>query len=62
VSEPKQPQIVDSKLRAAENARLAATYKAVDRMLVANEKKSIEVAVDRLMKHPNLAWKIASAE
>jgi hypothetical protein len=62
VSEPKQPQIVDSKLRAAENARLAATYKAVDRMLVANEKKSLEVAVDRLMKHPDLAWKIASAE
>ena len=62
VSEPKQPQIVDAKRRKAEDARLRATYKTVDRMLVANEKKTIEVAVDRLMKHPDLAWKIASAE
>jgi hypothetical protein len=31
-------------------------------MLVANEKKSLELAVDRLMKHPDLAWKIASAK
>jgi hypothetical protein len=62
VSEPKQPQIVDARLRKAEDARLRAKYKVVDRMLVANEKKSLEVAVDRLMKHPDLAWKIASAE
>jgi hypothetical protein len=62
VSEPKQPQIVDSKLRKAEDARLRAKYKTVDRMLVANEQKSLEIAVDRLMKHPDLAWKIASAE
>jgi hypothetical protein len=62
VSEPQQPRIVDAKLRKAEDARLRAKYKVVDRMLVANEKKSLELAVDRLMKHPDLAWKIASAE
>ena len=62
VSEPTQPQIVDARLRKAEDARLRAKYKVVDRMLVANEKKSLEVAVDRLMKHPDLAWKIAKRE
>jgi hypothetical protein len=62
VSEPKQPQIVDARRRKAEDARLRAKYKVVDRMLVANENKSLEIAVDRLMKHPDLAWKIASAE
>ena len=62
VSEAQQPKIVDAKLRKAEDARLRAKYKTVDRMLVANETKNLEVAVDRLMKHPDLAWKIASAE
>jgi len=57
-----QPLVVDAKLRAAETARLRARYRVVDRMLVKNEKKSLELAVDRLMKHPDLAWKIASAE
>jgi hypothetical protein len=62
VSEPAQPRIVDANLRKAEDARLRAKYKAVDRMLVASEKKSLDIATDRLMKHPELAWKIASAE
>jgi hypothetical protein len=57
-----KPGIVDARLRAAENARLRATYTRVERALVKNEKKSIELAVDRLMKHPELAWKLASAE
>ncbi len=56
------PLPVDTKLRAEENARLRARYRVVDRMLVKNEKRSLELAVDRLMKHPDLAWKIASAE
>jgi len=60
--QPSEPTVVDAKLRAVENARLIARYKVVDRMLVKNEKKSLELAVDRLMKHPDLAWKIASAE
>jgi hypothetical protein len=62
VAEAQQPKIVDANLRKAEDARLRATYKTVDRMLVANETKSLELAVDRLMKHPDLAWKIASAK
>jgi hypothetical protein len=62
IRDPQQPKVVDAKLRATENARLIARYKVVDRMLVRNEKKSLELAVDRLMKHPDLAWKIASAE
>lgn len=57
------PLIVDAKLRAAENARLRAKYRAVDRMLVASQKKALDIATDRLMKkNPELAWKIASAE
>jgi hypothetical protein len=56
------PLVVDAKLRAAENARLRARYRVVDRMLARNAHKSLELAVDRLMKHPDLAWKIASAE
>lgn len=60
--EPAQPIVVDARLRAAENARLRAKYARIDRTLVKNEKKTIELAVDRLMKHPDLAWKIASAE
>ena len=58
---PVQPT-VDPALRTAENARLRAKYKQVDRMLVKNEKRDLDLAVDRLMKHPDLAWKIASAE
>ncbi len=60
--EPTQPIVVDARLRAAENARLRAKYTQVERALVKNEKKTIELAVDRLMKHPDLAWKLASAE
>ena len=59
---PSQPVLVDAKLRAAETARLRKIYTQVTRQLVRNEKKSLELAVDRLMKHPDLAWKIASAE
>jgi len=59
---PSQPVLVDAKLRAAETARLRKIYKQVERQLVKNEKKSLDLAVDRLMKHPDLAWKIASAE
>lgn len=60
--QPEQPLVVDARRRAAEDARLRAIYRRVDRMLVANEKKSLELAVDRLMAHPQLAWHIASAE
>jgi len=59
---PNQPIVVDARLRAAENARLRVKYTQVERALVKNEKRNIELAVDRLMKHPDLAWAIASAE
>jgi hypothetical protein len=59
---PTQQVAIDAKLRAAETARLKKLYATIERRLAKNEKKSIELAVDRLMKHPDLAWKIASAE
>ena len=60
--QPAEPIVVDARLRAAENARLRAKYKQVERALVKNEQKNLDLAVDRLMKHPDLAWKIATAE
>jgi hypothetical protein len=59
---PEQRIAIDAKLRAAETARLKKVYAQVELQLAKNEKKSIERAVDQLMKHPDLAWKIASAE
>jgi len=62
VAEPRRnsedPMLVDARLRATENARLRAKYAAVDKMIVANRKRSIELAVDRLMKRPQLAWQL----
>jgi len=49
---------VDPDLRTAEDARLRAKYTAVDKMLVANQKQSLDVAVDRVMKRPQLAWQL----
>jgi hypothetical protein len=49
---------VSVKLRKLEDARLRAKYRQVERMLVRNENKSIELAIDRLMKHQELAWRI----
>jgi hypothetical protein len=62
VPAPIDPVVVDAKLRAAETARLRAIYHQVERDLVKNEKRDLDLATDRLMKHPDLAWKIASAE
>ena len=52
---PNQPMPLDPAIRTAENQRLMAKYRQVDAMLVKNQKKSIELAVDRLMAHPELA-------
>ncbi len=49
---------IDAKLRVQENARLLAKYKVVDKMIVEHQKKSLDIAVDRLMKHPTLAWQL----
>jgi hypothetical protein len=56
--EPEQMVTIDAKLRAAENARLRAKYKAVDKALAAAAAKSLDIATDRLMKHPALAWRL----
>ena len=52
--------VVEPKLRAAENARLIKKYKQVTAMIVKNQKKSLELAVDRLMKNQELAWKLVN--
>lgn len=62
VLEPTEPILVDATLRKAEDARLRAKYRAVERMLIKNEKRSVELAVDRLMKHQQLAWKLVSTQ
>lgn len=63
VREPSEPTlaVVDPALRAAEDARLKAKYKQVDRMLVKNQNKSLDLAVDRLMKNQTLAWSVVHA-
>ncbi len=60
VSRSRSPEIllVDPKLRTAENQRLAARYAEVDKLIVKNEQRSLELAIDRLMKHQALAWQL----
>ena len=62
VMEPSQPILVDANLRKAEDARLRAKYKMVDRMIAKNAKKSLDLATDRLMKHPKLAWSLVDSQ
>ncbi len=52
--------VVEPKLRAAENARLIKKYKQVTAMIVKNQKKSLDLAADRLMKNQELAWKLVN--
>lgn len=47
--------------RTAETARLAKLYTQITAKLVKNKKASIEIAVSRLMKHPELAWRLLDA-
>ena len=54
------PVVVDARMRATEDARLRAKYIAVDKQLVKSESRSIELAVDRLMKHEQLAWQLVA--
>jgi hypothetical protein len=60
--EPAQPILVDAKLRKAEDARLRAKYRAVDKMIVKNTKKSLDAATDRLMKNSVLAWQMVDSQ
>ncbi|HUS30332.1 MAG TPA: hypothetical protein VMZ53_17610 [Kofleriaceae bacterium] len=59
--EPAKPILVDAKLRKAEDARLMAKYKQVDKQLVKNASKSLDKATDRLMKNPTLAWQLIAS-
>lgn len=61
--QPRPDQIVsiDPGLRAAETARLRAKYKAVDSQLARGKDKALDLATDRLMKHPELAWRLVNA-
>jgi hypothetical protein len=57
--EPADPILangVDPKLRRAENARLKATYKQVEAMIIKQQRQSLDAATDRLMENPMLAW------
>ncbi|MBS1124774.1 MAG: hypothetical protein H6Q90_7002 [Deltaproteobacteria bacterium] len=53
-----RPILVDADLRKAEDIRLTRRYQQVDAMIAKNQKRSIEVAVDRLMNNPELAWQL----
>jgi hypothetical protein len=53
---------VNPKKRKIEDARLRAKYKAVDKMIVKNATKSVDKAVDRLMKNPQLAFQFIDAQ
>ncbi len=59
--EPAKPIVVDADLRKAEDARLRAKYARIDKQIVAHDKQSLELATDRLMKHPQLAWQLVNA-
>ncbi|MBS1118159.1 MAG: hypothetical protein H6Q90_387 [Deltaproteobacteria bacterium] len=53
--EPDDPVLVDAGMRRREDQRLLAKYRQVDARIVKDQKQSIELAVDRLMKRPDLA-------
>jgi hypothetical protein len=59
--EPVAPILVDAKLRKAEDARLLARYKQVDKQLTKNASASLDKATDRLMKNPTLAWSLLAS-
>ena len=61
-TEPSQPMLVDANLRKAEDARLRAKYRSVEKMIMKNTRKSLDRATERLMKNPALAWKLVDAQ
>jgi hypothetical protein len=59
---PSAPQpLIDARMRKQETARLLAIYKQVDAKLVAQQKKSLDAATNRLLKNPTLAWELVNA-
>jgi hypothetical protein len=55
VLDPSSVVKIDPKLRAAETRRLAKLYRDIEAKLVKNQRTNLELAVDRLMKRPDLA-------
>ncbi|MBA3465112.1 MAG: hypothetical protein H0T46_34585 [Deltaproteobacteria bacterium] len=51
-------QQLNRPFQLAETERLKKLYKTVERSLLKGQKKSIELAVTRLMQNPDLAWKL----
>ena len=58
--DPEQPAPVNARMRSVENQRLIKKYKDVDAALVKNAKASLDIAVDRLLRHQDLAWQFAT--
>lgn len=52
---PTEELLVDATLRRREDARLVRLYARIEATLVKQQARSLDVAVDRLMKHPALA-------
>ncbi len=52
---------IDPKLRAAETRRLAKLYRTIEAKLAHEQRANLEVAVDRLMKRPDLARQLLAA-
>ncbi|MGE0545984.1 MAG: hypothetical protein AB7O24_16080 [Kofleriaceae bacterium] len=54
------PTKIVARKRGAEDARLMRRYQRVDAMLARNTNHSLDIAVDRLMKHRDLAWRFVN--
>ena len=59
--EPTTTLEIDPKLRAAETRRLAKLYREIERKLASQQRKNLELAVDRLMKRPDLARRLLAS-
>jgi len=58
-TQPKPVVTIDTTLRSNETRRLLALYRKVDASLVKMQRTSLELAVTRIMKRPDLAAKLA---
>ena len=52
---------IDPRLRAAETRRLAKLYKTIEQKLDKGQRANLELAVDRLMQHPELARQLLAS-
>jgi hypothetical protein len=61
VAQDQDKPVIDPSLRAAETRRLAKLYRSIEQKLGRNQRASLEVVVDRLMRHPDLARKLLAS-